>query len=80
LDKIKSNSSDPFNQNLTLVGGRRDLAGSVAIKAGWKDKSEVTAKLQGSGSLQYGRHTFTSISLTKYILYFTYLLKGKEIE
>lgn len=51
MAKIKSNSSNSFNQNLTLVGGQRDLAGSVAIKAGWKDKSEVTAKLQGSESL-----------------------------
>ena len=34
LVKIKSNSSDPVKQNLTLVGGGGDLAGSALVKAG----------------------------------------------
>ena len=51
LVKIKSNSSDPVNQNLTLVGWGEDLAGSASVKAGWKDNSKVNLKLQGSGSL-----------------------------
>ncbi len=51
LVKIKSDSSDPVNQTLTLVGGGGDLAGSVSVKAGWKENSEVNLKLQGSGSL-----------------------------
>ncbi len=51
LVKIKSNSSNPVNQNLTLVGGGGDLAGSASVKAGWNDNSKVNLKLQGSGSL-----------------------------
>jgi len=51
LVKIKSVSSDPVNQNLTLVGGGGDLAGSASVKAGWKDNTQVNLKLQGSGSL-----------------------------
>ncbi|HJS65081.1 MAG TPA: hypothetical protein VJ767_09510 [Nitrososphaeraceae archaeon] len=51
LVKIKSNSSNTVNQNLTLVGGGGDLAGSALVKAGWKENSEVNLKLQGSGSL-----------------------------
>jgi hypothetical protein len=51
LVKIKSNSSTPINQNLTLVGGGGDLAGSASVKEGWKNKSEVNLKLEGTGSL-----------------------------
>jgi hypothetical protein len=51
LVKIKSNWSDPVNQNLTLVGGRGDLAGSASVKAGWKDNTKVDLKLKASGSL-----------------------------
>lgn len=32
LVKIRSNSSGPVNQNLTLVGGAGDLAGSASIR------------------------------------------------
>jgi hypothetical protein len=49
--KIRSNSSEPVDQNLTLVGGAGDLAGSASISGGWNDNSEVNLKLQGSGSL-----------------------------
>jgi len=49
--KIKSNSSNPVNQNLTLVGGGGDLAGSASVKAGWNDNTQVNLKLQGTGSL-----------------------------
>ena len=49
--KIKSNSSNTVNQNLTLVGGGGDLAGSASVKAGWNDNTKVNVKLQGSGSL-----------------------------
>ncbi len=51
LVKIKSNSSNPVKQNLTLVGGGGDLAGSASVKAGWNDNSKANLKLQGSGSL-----------------------------
>ena len=51
LVKIKSNSSDPVNQNLTIVGGGGDLAGSASVKAGWKDNTKANLNLQGSGSL-----------------------------
>jgi hypothetical protein len=51
LVKIKSNSPNPVNQNLTLVGGGRDLAGSTLAKAGWKDNNTLNLKLQGTGSL-----------------------------
>ncbi|HLN34575.1 MAG TPA: hypothetical protein VK250_04765 [Nitrososphaeraceae archaeon] len=51
LVKIKSNSSNTVNQNLTLVGGGGDLAGSASVKAGWMDNTPVNVKLQGSGSL-----------------------------
>ncbi|HJS65412.1 MAG TPA: hypothetical protein VJ767_11235 [Nitrososphaeraceae archaeon] len=49
--KIKSNSSNTVNQNLTLVGGGGDLAGSASVKEGWKDNTKTNLKLQGSGSL-----------------------------
>ena len=51
LVKIKSNSPNPVNQNLTLVGGGGDLAGSTLAKAGWKDNNTLNLKLQGTGSL-----------------------------
>jgi hypothetical protein len=51
LVKIKSNSPNPVNQNLTLVGGGGDLAGSTLAKAGWKDSNTLNLKLQGTGSL-----------------------------
>ena len=51
LVKIKSNSPNPVNQNLTLVGGGEDLAGSTLAKAGWKDNNTLNLKLEGTGSL-----------------------------
>ena len=51
LVKVKSNSPNPVNQNLTLVGGGGDLAGSTLAKAGWKDNNTLNLKLQGTGSL-----------------------------
>ncbi len=51
LVKIKSNSPNPVNQNLTLVGGGGGLAGSTLAKAGWKDNNTLNLKLQGTGSL-----------------------------
>jgi hypothetical protein len=51
LVKIKSNSPNPVNQNLTLIGGGGDLAGSILAKAGWKDNNTLNLKLQGTGSL-----------------------------
>ena len=62
---IKSNSSNTVNQNLTLVGGGGDLAGSASVKAGWNDNTKVNVKLQGSGSLYNLEGTFTSISIIK---------------
>lgn len=51
LVKIRSNSSNPVDQNLTLVGGGGDLAGSASVREGWKDNSQVNLKLHGAGSL-----------------------------
>jgi hypothetical protein len=48
---ITNNSTNPVNQNLTLVGGGGDLAGSALVKGGWKDNSKVNLKLLGNGSL-----------------------------
>ena len=42
--KIKSNSPNPVNQNLTLVWGVGDLAGSTSAKAGWKDNNTLKLK------------------------------------
>jgi hypothetical protein len=48
---IKNNSSNPVNQNLTVVGGGGDLAGSGLVKEGWENNTKTIVKLHGNGSL-----------------------------
>ncbi|HEY7228550.1 MAG TPA: hypothetical protein VH481_10535 [Nitrososphaeraceae archaeon] len=49
--KITNNSTNPVNQNLTLVGGGGDLAGSATVKGGWESNTKVNLTLRGIGSL-----------------------------
>jgi hypothetical protein len=48
---LTNNSTNRVNQNLTVVGGGGDLAGSALVKGGWENNSKVSVKLHGNGSL-----------------------------
>ena len=64
--KIKINSPNPVNQNLTLVGDFGDLAGSTSAKAGWKENNKtLNLNYNYWVTLQSNGYTFTSISITK---------------
>jgi hypothetical protein len=66
LVKIKINSPNPVNQNLTLVGDVGDLAGSTSAKAGWKENNKtLNLNYNYWVTLQSNGYTFTSISITK---------------